>query len=62
MSIDTSTFPVSIADIRRAADYLAPVAVRTPLLESPYLNAIAGRRLGKCPALRNNTASNLIRS
>ena len=45
MSIDTSTFPASISDIRRAAEYLAPVVVRTPLLESPYLNEIAGRRV-----------------
>jgi threonine dehydratase len=45
MPIDTRLFPATIADIRRAADYLAPVAVRTPLLESSYLNEIAGRRV-----------------
>lgn len=45
MSIDLQSFPVTIADIRRAAEYLAPVAVHTPLLESPYLNDIAGRRV-----------------
>lgn len=31
--------------IRRAAERLAPVVVRTPLLESPLLNAAAGRRV-----------------
>ena len=45
MSIDTSAIPASIADIRRAADCLASMAVRTPLLESPYLNEMAGRRV-----------------
>ncbi len=45
MSVDSSRFPISIADIRRAADYLSSVAVRTPLLESPYLNEMAGRRV-----------------
>lgn len=45
MSINTREFPATITDIRRAAEYLAPVAVRTPLLESPYLNDIAGRRV-----------------
>lgn len=45
MTINPRSFPATIADIRRAAEYLAPVAVRTPLLESPYLNDIAGRRV-----------------
>lgn len=43
--VDHPDFPVTIDDIRRAADYLASVAVRTPLLESPYLNDKAGRRV-----------------
>lgn len=38
-------FPVCVADIQKAADSLASVAVRTPLLESPYLNEKAGRRV-----------------
>lgn len=46
MTIDPyAQFPVSIEDIKQAAKRLEPVAVRTPLLESPYLNAIAGRRV-----------------
>lgn len=45
MISDTPDFPITIADIRKAAEYLIPVAVRTPLLESPYLNEIAGRRV-----------------
>lgn len=34
-----------IEDIRQAALRLAPVAVKTPMLESPYLNELAGRRV-----------------
>ncbi|MGM0586490.1 MAG: threonine ammonia-lyase [Pseudomonadota bacterium] len=34
-----------IAAIRAAADRLAPVVRRTPLLESPFLNDLAGRRV-----------------
>ena len=46
MSIDkNSQFPVSIDDIKQAAKRLESVAVRTPMLESPYLNEIAGRRV-----------------
>lgn len=45
MTEDNSGFPINIADIRRAAQLLLPVAVRTPLLESPWLNDIAGRRV-----------------
>ena len=36
---------VDISDIRAAAGRLAPVVRRTPLLESPFLNEIAGRRV-----------------
>ena len=39
------SFAVSIDDIYQAADNLKSVAVRTPMLESQYLNDIAGRRL-----------------
>lgn len=38
-------FPASIHDIHRAARLLAPVAVRTPMLESTWLNQLAGRRV-----------------
>ena len=40
-----TTLAISITDINQAAKRLAPVAVRTPMLESPYLNEIAGRRV-----------------
>ena len=36
---------VDISDIRAAAERLAPVVRRTPLLESPFLNERAGRRV-----------------
>ena len=46
MPIDKqSQFPVSIDDIRQAAKRLESVAVSTPMLECPYLNEIAGRRV-----------------
>jgi threonine dehydratase len=45
MSIHAGAFPVTVDDIRKAAEHLVPVAVLTPLLESPYLNDIAGRRV-----------------
>lgn len=45
MSTAANDLVVNIADIRQAAERLASVAVRTPLLESPYLNALAGRRV-----------------
>ncbi len=38
-------FPVSIDAIEQAAQRLSPVGVITPLLESPYLNEIAQRRV-----------------
>lgn len=40
-----SAFPVSIEAIEQAARQLKPVGVITPLLESPYLNEIAQRRV-----------------
>lgn len=39
------SFAISIGDIEAAASRLKDVAVVTPLLESPYLNDIAGRRV-----------------
>jgi len=37
--------PPTIEDIRAAAERLKPYCLRTPLLESPHLNAIAGARV-----------------
>lgn len=39
------SFPVSLADIRIAADALEHVVIRTPLLENPDVNAMLGGRL-----------------
>ncbi|TFG88557.1 MAG: threonine/serine dehydratase, partial [Hyphomicrobiales bacterium] len=39
------TEAITIADIRAARDRLAGVARVTPLLENPFLNALAGRRV-----------------
>lgn len=36
---------IDINSVRAAAERLAPHAVKTPLLESPFLNEIAGRRV-----------------
>ena len=45
---------VTIADIRKAADRIAPHAIRTPLLESPRLNDWLGfRLLVKCENLQH---------
>ena len=45
---------VTIADIRKAADRIAPLAIRTPLLESPRLNDWLGfRLLVKCENLQH---------
>lgn len=35
----------TIEDIRQAANRLAPVVVKTPMLENPYINELAGRRV-----------------
>ena len=43
--IQTSSDAITIADIRAARDRLSGRARVTPLLESPFLNEIAGRRL-----------------
>jgi len=40
-----SNFPITVDTIEIAAAYLKSVGVRTPLLESPYLNKIAHRRV-----------------
>lgn len=50
---DPSDFPVSIADIRDAAERLAGLAVHTPLLDSPDLDErVGGRVLLKVEALQ----------
>ena len=36
---------IAIEDVREAARRLAPYVVKTPLLESPFLNQLAGRRI-----------------
>ena len=38
-------YPISLDDVRRAADALRGVVVRTPLLENPDVNAMLGGRL-----------------
>ncbi|MEM8761573.1 MAG: pyridoxal-phosphate dependent enzyme, partial [Pseudomonadota bacterium] len=43
--LDDREDPVGIDDIRAAAARLEGVARRTPLLESPHLNRLAGRRV-----------------
>ncbi|MEL6768929.1 MAG: pyridoxal-phosphate dependent enzyme [Pseudomonadota bacterium] len=43
--LDAQDDPVGIEDIRAAADRLDGVARTTPLLESPHLNRLAGRRV-----------------
>ncbi len=45
MTTLSATLAINIDDIRAAAERLAPVVVRTPMLESPYLNEIAGKRV-----------------
>ena len=43
--MQTDSEAISIDDVRQAATRLAPYAVTTPLLESPFLNQLAGRRV-----------------
>jgi len=42
---ENQPFAITIDDIRQSAKRLEPVVVRTPMLESPYLNEVAGRRV-----------------
>ena len=58
----TTAFAVSIADINQAAERLAPVAVRTPMLECPYLNNLAGRRVLIKAEVLQRTGSCLLRA
>ena len=43
--MQTQSEAITINSVRKAANRLAPYAVKTPLLESPFLNQIAGRRV-----------------
>ncbi|MEO0960378.1 MAG: hypothetical protein AAFY66_18315 [Pseudomonadota bacterium] len=45
--LDDREDPVGIDDIRAAAARLEGVARRTPLLESPHLNRLAGPRAAR---------------
>lgn len=49
--------PVGISDIEAAAERLAPVVRRTPLLSSPFLDEIAGRRVLVKPECLQHTGS-----
>src|SRR6516164_8653220 len=52
-----SALPVSAADIDRAANVVAPYAVRTPLLSFPVLDARAGTRVFIKPEMLQRTGS-----
>ena len=54
MNLQNPSPSVNIADIRKAADRIAPHAIRTPLLESPRLNDwLNFRLLVKCENLQH---------
>jgi len=55
--IDTTGLPVTAADIDAAAEVLASVAVRTPLLTSPALDAATGARVFLKPEVLQRTGS-----
>lgn len=55
--IHSAVLPVSVADIDAAAEVLAPVAVRTPLLSSPALDAATGGRIFLKPEVLQRTGS-----
>jgi threonine dehydratase len=54
---NSPVLPVSVADIDAAAEVLAPVAVRTPLLSSPALDAATGNRIFLKPEVLQRTGS-----
>ncbi|WP_022720623.1 threonine/serine dehydratase [Rhodopseudomonas sp. B29] len=54
---DFTGLPVTAADIDAAATVLAPVAVRTPLLSSPALDAVTGARVFIKPEMLQRTGS-----
>jgi threonine dehydratase len=53
---DNAAHP-TIADIRAAAERIAPFAVKTPLLESPFLNERMGARIFLKPEVLQRTGS-----
>jgi threonine dehydratase len=55
--MDTPDLRVTAADIDAAAEVLAPVAVRTPLLTSPALDAATGARVFLKPEVLQRTGS-----
>jgi threonine dehydratase len=55
--MDTTTLPVTPADIDAAARTIAPVAVRTPLLTSPALDERLGARVFLKPEVLQRTGS-----
>lgn len=57
MSDPRLTLSVTVADIDAAAGVLAPVAVRTPLLSSPALDARVGGRVFLKPEMLQRTGS-----
>lgn len=52
-----SSLPISIADIEGAARRIAGMAVRTPLLASPHLDALTGARVYLKPECLQRTGS-----
>lgn len=54
---DLTGLPVTAADIEAAARVLAPVAIRTPLLSSPALDAVTGARVFIKPEMLQRTGS-----
>ena len=57
MTPNTSSLPVSAADIDAAAKVVAPFAVRTPLLSFPVLDERAGTKVFLKPEMLQRTGS-----
>jgi threonine dehydratase len=57
MTDSSPSLPVTSADIDAAARVLSPVAVRTPLLSSPALDALTGGRIFLKPEVLQRTGS-----
>jgi threonine dehydratase len=55
--IETSSLPVSFADVTAAAEVIAPFAVRTPLLSFPVLDERVGTRVFLKPEMLQRTGS-----
>jgi threonine dehydratase len=52
-----NSFPVTAADVAAAARVLAPVAIRTPFLNSPVLDEVTGARVFLKPEILQRTGS-----